>query len=223
MLKDLTEVGQIVQNAIVFNPRNWEMLAMENGSLLQAVENLFALLESRDIDYVLVGGVALLNYVEGRNTQDIDLIMTLSDLSNVPEIVIEQQTNPYFARGEFEGLQIDILLTRNPLFRLVQQNYAVKQSFWEQEISIATVEGLLLLKLYALPSLYRQGDFVRVSVYENDIATLLYMYPADVDKLLQILSRYVGEGDIVSIGEILDEIKHRIERFKSGQEGDIGG
>ena len=223
MLKDLTEVGQIVQNAVVFNLRNWEMLAMENGSLLQVVGNLFALLESRNIDYVLVGGVALLNYVEGRNTQDIDLIMASSDLSNVPEIVIKQQKNPYFARGEFGGLQIDILLTTNPLFRLVQQNYAVKQSFWEREISIGTVEGLLLLKLYDLPSLYRQGDFVRVSMYENDIATLLYMYPIDMDKLLQILSRYVGEGDIVSIEEILDEIKHRIARFKSGQEGNIGG
>ena len=223
MLKDLTEVGQIVQNGVVFNPRNWETLAMESGSLLQAVDNLFMLLESRNIDYVLVGGVAILNYVEGRNTQDIDLIMALSDLSKVPEIVIKQQTNPYFARGEFEGLQIDILLAKNPLFRLVQQYYAVKQSFLEREITIATVEGLLLLKLYALPSLYRQGDFVRVSVYENDIATLLYTYRSDMDRILQILSRYVSEGDIVSVGEILDEIKHRIERFKSGQEGDSGG
>ncbi len=223
MLKNLKEVGQIVQNAVVFNPRNWEMSAMESDSLLRAVKNLFGLLESRGVNYVLVGGVALLNYVEGRNTQDIDLIMTLSDLPGIPEIVVERQTNPYFARGKFGELQIDLLLTRNPLFRLVQRNYAVKQSFGEQEISIATVEGLLLLKLYALPSLYRQGDFVRVGVYENDIATLLYVYQPRVDRLLQILSRYVGEGDILSIGEILDEIEHRIKRFEGGRKGGIDG
>ncbi len=218
MLKDLTEIGQIVQNAVVFNPRNWEMLAMESGSLHQAVENLFTLLEARNIDYVLVGGVALLNYVKGRNTQDIDLIMALADLSNVPEISIEQQTNPYFARGKFEGLQIDILLTKNPLFRLVQKKYAVLQRFLEQEISIATVEGLLLLKLYALPSLYRQGDFVRVSVYENDIAALLYTYEPDMNEIVQTLAGYIGEGDLLSISDIVEEIKQRIQRFQSGQD-----
>lgn len=223
MLKDLAEVGQIVQNAVVFNPRNWERLAMENASLLQAVENLFTLFEARNIAYVLVGGVALLNYVEGRNTQDIDLIMAFSTLSNIPEIVVERQTNPYFARGEFEGLQIDVLLTKNPLFRLVQQEYAVKQSFLKRKISIATVEGLLLLKLYALPSLYRQGDFIRVGVYENDIAALMYAYRPDMDKILQVLIQYLGEGDMDSIREILDEIKRRIERFQNEREGDIDG
>ena len=148
MLTDLVEIGQIVQNAVVFNPRNWEKMIMESASLLQAVNRLFALLDERGIDYVLVGGVALLNYVEGRNTQDIDLIMALPDLAKVPEIEIENQDNLYFARGVFDGLQIDILLTENPLFRLVSQKYTARKSFLEQEIPIAMVDGLLLLKLY---------------------------------------------------------------------------
>jgi len=70
-----------VRNAVVFNPRNWERLSVDSDSLLQAVRHLFALLallDEREIEYVLVGGVALLNYVEGRNTQDIDLIVALS-------------------------------------------------------------------------------------------------------------------------------------------------
>ena len=218
MLKDLVEIGQIVQNGIVFNPRNWEKTKMESASLLQVVNRLFALLSERGIDYVLVGGVALLNYVEGRNTQDIDLIMALPDLAKVPEIKVEEQDNPYFARGEFEGLQIDILLTTNPLFQLVRQQYTEKLSFLEQEITIATVEGLLLLKLYALPSLYRQGDFVRVSVYENDIAALMYVYQPDMEMMIKILERYVGEGDLRSIREIVAEIRQRIQRFQNGLE-----
>ena len=119
---------------IVFNPRNWEKAVMESASLLQAVNHLFTLLDERGIEYVLVGGVALLNYVEGRNTQDIDLIMALPDLAKVPEIEVESQDNPYFARGEFDGLQIDILLRKNPLFQLVKQKYTEKLSFLEQEI-----------------------------------------------------------------------------------------
>lgn len=61
---------------------------MSAESLLQAVKRLFAIFDQRRIDYVLVGGVALLNYVECRNTQDIDLIMASSDLTTVPEIEI---------------------------------------------------------------------------------------------------------------------------------------
>ena len=214
MLQDLFAVGQIVRNAVVFNPRNWERLSMDSDSLLRAVRRLFALLDEREIEYVLVGGVALLNYVEGRNTQDIDLIMALPDVVRIPEIRIEYQDNPYFARGEFEGLQIDLLLTENPLFQLVQEKYTVKQSFLEQEITLGTVEGLLLLKLYALPSLYRQGDFVRVSVYENDIASLLYAYEPDIETVMATLANYVGEGDIASIRDIVKDIRTRIKRFK---------
>ncbi len=219
MLKDLAEMGQIVRHAAAFNPRHWKGGGMASDVLLQAVERLFALLDERGVDYVLVGGIALLNYVEGRNTQDIDLIMALPDLSRVPEIEIESHDSPYFARGRFAGLHIDILLTENPLFRQVQREYAVRQAFLEQEISVATVEGLLLLKLYALPSLYRQGSFVRVSIYENDIASLMYAYRPDMEHLIETLSQHVGEGDIASVREIVEEIERRIRRFEQGREG----
>ncbi len=167
----------------------------------------------------MVGGVALLNYVEGRNTQDIALIMTLADLEKVPEITVESLDNPYFARGTFQGLQIDILLTKNPLFGQVQQKYVAKQAFVEREVSIATVEGLLLLKLYALPSLYRQGDFVRVSIYENDIAALMYAYQPDMEAILEELEGYVDAGDMGSLREIVAEIEERIQRFRTSGGG----
>ena len=219
MLKDFVEIGQIIQNAVVFNPQNWEKPWMEADSLLSAVGRLFALLVERQVGYVLVGGVALLNYIEGRNTQDIDLIMALADLEKVPEIKVEKQDNPYFARGAFQGLQIDILLTKNPLFRQVQQKYVVKRAFAEGEVLIATVEGLLLLKLYALPSLYRQGDFVRVSIYENDIAALMYAYQPDMEAILGELEGYVGAGDMRSLREIVAEIEARIRRFRTSGGG----
>ncbi len=218
MFKDLAEIGQIVRYAAAFNPRDWKGGGMASDALLQAVARLFALLEERDVDYVLVGGIALLNYIEGRNTQDIDLIMALSELSRVPEIEIESRDSLYFARGRFAGLQIDLLLTENPLFRRVQREYAVRQAFLEQEIPVATVEGLLLLKLYALPSLYRQGSFVRVSTYENDIASLMYAYRPDMESLIETLSQYVGQGDIASVREIVEEIGRRIRRFERGRE-----
>lgn len=192
---------------------------MNSDSLLDAVERLFALLEERSVDFVLVGGIALLHYVEGRNTEDLDLIVTLSELKKLPEIELESQDR-YFARGQFESLQIDLLLTTNPLFAAVKDKYATVEGFLDQEIPLATVEGLLLLKLYALPSLYRQGGFARVGIYEADIATLIQAYRPNLDRLLDELSTYMGESDLSSVRDIVKEIQGRIERFQDRSDPD---
>ncbi len=161
---------------------------------------------------MLVGGIALLQYIEGRNTEDIDLIITLPSLKKLPEIQITSQ-DIYFARGTFDQLQIDFLLTRNPLFEKVRRQYVTKQRFVEQTIPCATVEGLLLLKLYALPSLYRQGNFARVGIYENDIATLLNAYQPPLAPLFEELAPHVNETDLAAIHEAVDDIRRRIDRF----------
>ena len=188
---------------------------MNPDTLLQSVRRLFTLLNERQIEYLLVGGIALLQYIEGRNTEDIDLIMAVSSLKKLSEIkIVDQDIN--FARGQLDELQIDILFTRNRLFEKVQGHYATTQHFVEQEIPCATVEGLLLLKLYALPSLYRQGNFARVGLYENDIATLLYEYQPDLEPLMAELAQYLSDSDIAAVREIVIEIEQRIKRFGQG-------
>jgi hypothetical protein len=211
-VEDRLHIGNIVRNGVIFNFRNWRGNEVSADNLLETVARLFALLQERQIDYVLVGGIALLQYVEGRNTEDIDLIMALSSLDSLPEIQIADQ-NADFMRGKFNELQIDILLTRNPLFDKIRQQYTTIQPFIEQEIPTATVEGLLLLKMYALPSLYRQGNFARVALYENDLTMLIHDYQPELDPLLAELSQYVSETDLAAVRDILAEIQQRIERF----------
>ena len=206
-------IGDVIRNAIVFDFKNSRGGAVSADSLLQTVAHLFKILDERQIDYLLVGGIALLQYIEGRNTQDIDLIMAVSSLEKMPEIQIIEE-NEYFARGRLKELQIDLLLTRNPLFEKVQREYAATQQFTEQAIACATVEGLLLLKMYALPSLYRQGNFARVGIYENDIATLIQLYQPALEPLFAELSRHLSGADIKSVREIVDEIQLRISRFQ---------
>jgi len=190
---------------------------VSTDTLPQTVAQLFKLLDERQVHYMLVGGIAVLQYIEGRNTQDIDLILSVSDLAKLPEIQIIEQ-DEYFARGRFNGLQIDLLLTRNPLFEKVQREYATTQPFIEQAIPCATVEGLLLLKLYALPSLYRQGSFARVGIYENDIATLMQSYQPALDPLLAELSRHLSPTDLKAVRDIVAEIQQRIARFQQKSE-----
>ncbi|WP_330205253.1 hypothetical protein [Cyanobacterium sp. Dongsha4] len=90
---------------------------MNSNKLLENVNQLFKILENRKINYLLVGGVALLSYIEGRNTQDIDLILSVDELNQLPEMIVNEQKKD-FIRGSFGFLQIDILLTQNNLFNL---------------------------------------------------------------------------------------------------------
>jgi len=222
MLKDLADIGSVIPNAIVFDPRNWRGTSMDADSLPHAVQTLFALLEERQVEYVLVGGIALLNYVEGRNTEDIDLIMARSALTHLPEIEVVSQ-EMYFAHGTFQGLQIVILLTENPLFQVVQHRYTTRQTFLEQSIPMATVDGVLLLKLYALPSLYRQGGFARVSMYENDIAALMYTYQPNTKALFAELTAHLSNSNLNSLREIVAELEQRIRRFREGRGNPASG
>jgi len=209
-------IGKVVRNALVFGSASPRRRTLDDSSILETVDRLFALLHERRIDYLLVGGIALLQYVEGRNTEDIDLILSPSSLGMLPEIVLSKQDDASFAHGIFEGLQIDLLLTSNPLFEEVARRYTTRRSFVEREIPCATVEGMILLKLYALPSLYRQGNLVRAALYETDLLTLIHGYQPALEPLFAELAPHVSETDLAALRKIVGEIQERIARFGKG-------
>ena len=212
-------IGEVVRNAVVFNFKKSLKDAMNADPLVETVDRLFTVLHERRIDYLLVGGVAMLQYIEGRNTEDVDLIVAVSDLEKLPEVEIADE-DANFARGRFDGLRLDLLLTRNPLFDKVKRRYATVGGFVERDIPCATVEGLLILKLYALPSLYRQGNFARVGLYENDIATLIQGYVPPLEPLLDELKDHLSPTDQAAVRGIVAEIGQRIERFQRGRNED---
>ncbi len=205
-------ISEIVKNGILFDLKNWYQ-GMSNGdTFIQTIENLFDTITERKINYLLVGEVALLSYVEGRNTQDINLILSRSELEALPEIAIVEE-NKDFIRGEFNQLTIDILLTQHRLFNQIIQQFATIRQFGDRSISCVNVEGLVILKFYALPSLYRQGKFDRVSIYENDILLLLLNYSLDLERVLQILSNHLLSSDLEEVKGIAADIESRIKRF----------
>lgn len=206
-------IGEVIRNAVVFNPVNPQEILMNPDILIETVARFFSLLRERQIDYVLVGGIALLQYVEGRNTEDIDLIMAVSALERLPELHLES-LDADFARNKFGDLRVDVLLTSNPLFDEVSKCYTTSRRFVEQEIPCATVEGLILLKLSALPSLYLQGNFTRVGLYENDVATLIQTHKPSVQPLLQELTNYLDDSDHKQVTQTVEEIQQRIRRFE---------
>ena len=53
--------------------------------------DLFRLLAERGAEYLLVGGMAMLTYIKGRNTKDVDLLMSVAALEQLPELKIALQ------------------------------------------------------------------------------------------------------------------------------------
>src|SRR5580698_9202165 len=177
----LRRVAQVLLDAWEADPRRWmnapaelrEGPSQSTGMPVpQDALDLFRLLSERQVDYLLVGGMAMLTYVKGRNTKDVDLLMSLESSHQIPELEIRDRQD-FFARAQFRSLQVDLLFTFNPLFKIVQERFATTHRFAELEVPAATVEGLIVLKLYALPSLYRQFQMDRAALYENDITMLM--------------------------------------------------
>jgi len=213
MADHLVDIGEVIVHGVLFDPKNTK--AWRNMDLVQniyrAVPRLFELLEERGVQYVLVGGIAMLAYVDGRNTQDIDLIVDPDDLAKLPEIGIEDR-NQGFARGWFGDLAVDFLFTSEKLFDTIRQKYVSAKRFAEREVPCATVEGLLLMKLFALPDKYRRAHFDKVRLYEKDVADLIERYQPNVTPLFDELTKHMLPSDVDEVRKIVADIEDRIAR-----------
>jgi hypothetical protein len=221
----LRRVAAILREAWMVGPVRWNDTRLDTSALQEAAERnfalptddvfrLFHLLRERCIRYLLVGGVALLKYLEGRNTKAVDLIISLDSLAALPEIeVLDRQEQ--FVHGKFRTVPLDLLLTIDPLFRSVQDSYATVHRFEEIDVPCATVEGLVALKLYALPALYRQMDLDRAALHENDVTMLLTRYQPALEPVLALLAQHVSESDSRELKKIAAETAERAARLRA--------
>jgi hypothetical protein len=165
------------------------------------------------VKYLLVGGLAMLTYVQGRNTKDVDLLLSVTALDKLPELRIEDRSE-FFVRTNFRSLQVDLLLTSNPLFKIVEERFATIHRFAELDVPAVTVEGLIVLKLYALPSLYRQFDMDRIALYENDITMLLARHSPQLEPLFTLIKQHIEIADVAELRKIMDECAERATRLR---------
>ena len=220
----LRRVGEVLLDAWEGDPSRWMKAPMELREKAappgmpapQDAMDLFRLLAERRVEYLLVGGMAMLTYVKGRNTKDVDLLMSVAELEHLPELKIEDR-NYFFARGKFRSIQVDLLFTQNPLFKLVSEKFAARHMFEELNVPMATVEGMILLKLFALPSLYRQFDWERIHVYEADIKILLALHKPATEPLFRLLEPHVLPGDLTALRKIISEEEQRIAKAEGGR------
>lgn len=217
----LGQVAEILHAATLLGPAAWGREPMPEVHMAEGIEDklksqlidLFRILHERKIPYLLVGGIAMLTYVQGRNTKDVDLVLSVESLARLPEIVV-QDRNREFARGYFRDLLVDLLLTDQPLFKLAAERHATTHRFLEMDVRAATVDGLILLKLFALPSLYRQGKWDKIVQYEADIAILWEPTRPALEPLFAELAPYIEPGQLQELRTIVEEMRRRIERVE---------
>jgi hypothetical protein len=218
----LKQVAQVLLDAWEAGSHQWtgSPLHLRDGAketpqppVPRDAPELFRILAKRQVPYLLVGGVAMLTYVRGRNMLDVDLLMSVASMRAITEFDVVNQQD-CFVRARFRSVQVEVLLTTNPLFKIVEERFATRHRFSELEVPTATVEGLLVLKLYALPSLYRQMDMDRVALYENDITMLLARHDAATAPLLAMVEPHVEPADVKKLRTILGECSARAARMK---------
>lgn len=191
----------------------WLKGGYDPGSAYSAGARLLDLLAERGVDYVLVGGLAYLQWVEGRNTQDVDLVVAPGDVLRLPELLITAQDQD-IVHAVFERLLVDLFLTRHTLVDQFKRRYVTTgRVVGRPGVPTATPEGLVFLKLFALPSLYRRGQNAKAALYETDILTLLAAYDIDTEPLLlTVLATDMLATDIAVLRDLVAEIRARIAR-----------
>jgi hypothetical protein len=203
------DLPSVIRDALAFQTST----EMNEENLLLSAREFIAALERDKIPHVLVGGLAVLQYVDGRNTRDIDLIVAVEDVNRLPGFHLEEQ-NEWFATGTSGPLRVDLLFTTNPVFALVKSQHSAIRTFLDHQLRCATPEGIILLKLFALPSLYRQGNIDRAAIFETDILQLLHRHPVENEVLLAPLAAHMMASDIEALRQILGEIEARLNHAR---------
>ena len=207
-------IGGIVRSGMRFNLRRPSPSTVEADDLLAQVAGFFGALESAGGEGVLVGGVALRAWVDGRNTEDLDLIVAVEDAARVAGLAIRERDGD-FALASFGALRVDLLFTSNPLFARVAREHSTAVAFVERTVRTADVHGLFLLKLYALPSLHRQMQWPKVKTYEADLAALIHAHHPDTAAILDELAPFMPSTDLTELRRLVADLEQPRARFGS--------
>lgn len=199
-------ICQTIYDANAFDIKNWQKGFKVNPDMLpETVIKFLELLTTLKVDFCIVGGIAYLAYIEDRNTKDLDVLISVKDLEKVLPFIKITNQDVNFTNAEFEGLRIDFLKTSNSLFDYVQKNETASYQFTEGEYPIATVEGLILMRIDAIIDLYQKGRWEKVPRYEYDLQMLTRNYRINWDEIWQTSAKFFTTGQINEFKKMVAE------------------
>ena len=200
-------IKEIIYSANAFDIQNWfDNQKMNADNLPKSVDGFLKLLAENDIDIVCVCGIALLSYMRDRNTHDLDLIISKADFRKIAPSLKITKADENFANCEtYDGLKVNFLFIKKALSQ--------KRDYQEGSFYIATVEGLVLMKLYAWADLRFNGQLfddkfllTKSLRYKNDIEVLLLNYEVNLTPLEKILKKNLDASKFGLVKDLIDRI-----------------
>jgi hypothetical protein len=199
-------ICQSIYDANAFNIRNWrDGFPIDYDMLPELVIKFLNLLEEKQVDFCIVGGIAYLAYIQDRNTKDLDILISSAELDKIIDYVEITNKDINFTNAVFEGMQIDFLKTSNNLFEYVKKHETTKYDFIEGLYPIATVNGLILMRFDAIIDLYQKGNFTKIVFYERDLQVLTLNYDIDWEHIWKVSQKFFTDGQISEFQKMVAE------------------
>ena len=190
-------ICQSIYDANAYNIQNWQKgFPIDYDMLPELVLKFLKLLEDLKVDFCIVGGIAYLAYIQDRNTKDLDILISVTELEKIINYVEVTNKDVNFTNTKFEGMSIDFLKTSNALFNYVKEHEMTTYNFAEGLYPIATINGLILMRFDAIVDLYQKGRFDKIDRYEWDLATLTRHYQIDWEHIWKISQKFFTDGQI---------------------------
>src|SRR5688572_9101904 len=87
--ESVLDPGRIIYLAHAANPANW--MTPMSADYPGLVHEFLEMMRDRQIPFVIVGGIALLQYVRGRNTEDLDILISGQRLAALGELSVTER------------------------------------------------------------------------------------------------------------------------------------
>ena len=201
-------ICQSIYDANAFNIQNWrDGFPIDYDMLPELVTKFLNLLNELQVDFCIVGGIAYLAYIQDRNTKDLDILISVTELEKIIGYVEVTNKDVNFTNARFEGMQIDFLKTSNALFEYVKEHETTNYNFTEGLYPIATVNGLILMRFDAIIDLYQKGNFNKIIFYERDLQVLTLNFDIDWEHIWEISKQFFTDGQIGEFKKMVAEWK----------------
>ena len=190
-------ICQSIYDANAFNIRNWrDGFPIDYDMLPELVTKFLNLLEEKEVDFCIVGGIAYLAYIQDRNTKDLDILLSVTELEKIIDYIEVINKDANFTNAVFEGMRIDFLKTSNSLFEYVKENETTEYSFTEGLYPIATINGLILMRFDAIIDLYDKKDFNKILRFESDTQFLTRNYKINWEHIWKVSQKFFTDRQI---------------------------
>lgn len=199
-------ICQSIYDANAFNIQNWKNgFPIDYDMLPELVIKFLNLLEEKEVDFAIVGGIAYLAYVQDRNTKDLDILLSVKELEKIIDYVEVINKDETFTNAVFEGMRVDFLKTSNSIFEYVKNHETTKYNFEEGLYPVATVNGLILMRFDAIIDLYQKGQFNKIIRYESDLNFLTINFEINWEHIWKISRKFFTDGQIKEFQKMVAE------------------